>query len=501
MSILRSVIWNVLERITSVDLNNLQAIAAVNSQAAARTQSRSGVEQSVLPLAFDVRDNLAQVAGLEPTITGVADTLELTAGSLVTKSAAYPAPIPGEDFTPWRMYNGLDGSATSLTVPFPVALPTWYLLEARVGENVTSAVADIWNTTTKVFAPALVPKQRTTTLETQWKAGTAGGNWPSKTNANGWVPICYVLRAPGGGVIAESDVYDVRPLPSDLLTYASAKALNRQGLFNWKTTGANTIELTTVEPAVALGLSLEAGNFTAGTYVDLDLSTILDANDGSLSASTTYYLYIAPLRGLAPSRLDRKLTRGRLVLSSVAPTAMPYGGGPLANCGRVLTNSAQIVDPGVAGTWVNVAEGILVGAFRRNAANTAFVPMHQMGRTVRCEGSTTEMGEKRFTNTGPSTKPWAVPAYALTEKIGVDWTAANGAPISVSIQFTEYGTPAAGNRSNTSVRPASLNNGFDFEYQAEFDGADPTLTAYISDAAGAAPATYVISVTPRGWTW
>jgi hypothetical protein len=502
MSILRSVIWNPRQRVTSTGLNQQQAMAAVNSQMGVRAVATSGIDQVALPIPFAGRDQRQQVAGLEPGPGVAPDTIELTPGALSTWSPAYPAPIPGEATTPWRAWSGLDdpsGPAVP-TVPTPAIGPAWYLLEARVGEVVTSAVRDIRQLFTNLFAPQLVPVERTPTIEFQWTAGADGGPFPAfSPSGNGWVPICYVYRTNVGGPVAAADIYDVRFQPADALLYPAQRAQSRDGQFDLRTGAGNLVTLLTRSPAIAQGVALEWGSFSGVLVSELDLSTVLDPNDVAFAASTTYYLYLAPYRGIGIRRMDQPYQRGRLVLSTVQPTQLPSGGTSLIPNETWWTNSAPLAAPAPYALGVQVGEGTLVGAVIRNAANTGWVEMVQVGRSARIE-LTQDAGYFRQTNLGPSSAPWLCPVMAQEERLELHWGAANGAPISVEVQFTDFG--GTGFVSGAGVIPNSLNNASPFDYCAAADGVVPTITGwFVSDAAGAPPATYSLTVLLRGWTW
>jgi hypothetical protein len=498
MSVLRNVIFNLRERITSPDLNQLQAEAAVNSQAAARAQALSGVETTLTPGPV-TRDNRGQCSGLAPTLTGVANTLNLSPGLLATYSPAYPAPIAGQAFTGWRLFNSLDlGTVTGLSVPIPAGAPTWYLLEARVGQAITNEMRDIKNTITALFVPTSVPKDLTPTLETQWIAGVAGGKWPAFSGSE-WVPICFVARTNVGGIITTSDVHDVRPLPSDLHGFASQAAQSRQGTFNFQTLGGNLLELTTVEPAIHQGVPLEFGAFT-GTVGNLDLSTILDTNDGAFIAQANYHLYIAPQRGRASRPMINPYARGRLVLSTVIPTLIPSGGVDALPRERVWMNDSVMVDPG-AGASIFPGGAIYIGTLCRNIANTGFARQTQSGRVVRIDGFAGDMGTKVYTQAGTVVNVFGIPPCAVVTQIGCRWSVTGALAAQIVIGFDSYGVPG-GSLASNAVAGSVFQGQFSFDYEAAYDGADPTISSVaVVDTAGVAPATWTATLVPEGWTW
>lgn len=495
MSILRSKIWNVRERVISSKLNQQQAIAAVNSQDAVLSVASSGVGQVALPVPFVGVERRGYAVGLEATLTGNPDTLDVQPGVLLTWSPSYPAPTPGEAFSPWRMYDGSQDPVLTLPVPIP-GVPTWYLLEARVGMTTINATRSIRSLITGLFAPQVVPDEQVPTLETQWKAGAPGGGWPAPTGGE-WVAIALVQRAGGGGVIAAADVYDVRQRPADVVNYAAQAAQNRQGVVDFQTTGANTVALRTQQPPLAQGLPLEAGYVGGGIYTDLDLSTIVDTST-PLAASTVFYLYLAPYFGLAPRNVGNPYVRGRLVLSSTPPTIIPAGNNNPDPTERVWVNSGNLADPGPGGT-VWTGEGILIGSFARNSTNTGFVESFQTNRRVRLRGTTAEAGRKRYTQAGNTIGAFLIPLCAQVLDVGVDWTASGANPVDVEIVYAYFGGAAF--TQGAAARPV-VGASFGFQYESAFDGPDPTLASVlIVDSAGAIPATYQIDVTPRGYTW
>lgn len=499
MSILQSIIFNVRERILSSDLNNLQADAAVNSQAATRAQSRSGIETTTLPSAL-TRQNLAQASGLVPS-PGVANSIDLSPGILATYSPAYPAPTPGQAFTGWRQFNSLDaGTVTNVVVPTPVGLPTWYLVEARCGQSIQNLVRDIKNTLTNIFNPTNVPKILTTTMETQTVAGVAGGGWPTPSGAE-WVPLALVRRTNLGGVVAVADLYDVRPLPSDLLTYPSQAAQNRQGQVDWQIIGGGTdeIELTTVEPPVAQGVALEAGYFAAGLGSNLDLSTVLDVNDGAFVAQTLYHLYIAPFEGLAPRNADLPYQRGRLILSTVLPSRLPFGFVVNAANERVWANDATMLDPGPGGL-VAVGEAIYLGSVMRNTGNNSFAKAFQVGRHVRTDGELGDYGTKTYTQAGSVVQAFALPPCAQVVDVAMAFQSVAPGPVSAQVDWNTYG--GIGGHVSSSIVGPTIGGEIEFRYDAPYDGADIVVTsATVLDTAGAAPLTWFLVLSPVGWEW
>lgn len=502
MSILSSIIFNIRERVTSGDLNNLQAWAAKNSQQALRTIATGGAgnEATFLPGVF--LEHRALFGGLAPSPGAAPDTLDIGSGSLLNYQPSFPPPLAGEPFSPWRFYDSLDATPTQPpTVPIPAIGPKWYLLEARVSESIASQVRDIRQLFTNLFAPQLVPKIRTTTLEYQWIAGADSGPFPSPTGVNGWRPLCFVFRTNVGGVVLASQVYDVRLLPSDVANWPSQRAQNREGSHDIATAAApsNEVSIITREPALALGVPLEVGRDAVGALTRLDLSTVLDVNDVAFAPSTTYYLYLCGYRGLPMRRLDQPYERGRIICSTQPPTRVPFGVGtsPTELC---WVNGAALLDPGPGqGAGPLTGEAILVGAVIRNVANTGWVKMIQTGRSARCEGQTGGAGNKNWNQGGSTIGVFLAPAMARSLACGLSWTAIGGQPTQVALVFPYFG--GIGSFMHAQAAPA-VGGLAEFQIESAVDGVDPAFAPpLVTNALGAVPVTWDVNVFPKGWRW
>lgn len=344
-------VFNTLERAVSGDLDDLQSIQARFLSELLRYWNAEKVVAEV-----DFPTNFV-LGGLEVQPSGA--NVALTPGALGQLSAVLP-PVPGPLDSPFRL-AWLDTSAT-VVMPAP-GVETFYLVEGQMTEVVSSTqLRDIWTPPAGPFAPALVTKQTRRTIATQVVAG-ALGQAPAPSGGD-WVPLAIVRRPAGGGPVVATDILDVRPLaeggrprpqqPSE--TYGRLSTVD----------GSNNVQ-------VLYEFDGPRGPraFNSSTAVNVTSATYLSPTT-VLAASSWYYLYLAPwsLAELSPRQtVGGGVSRqGVLVLSSVAPNI-------------TRRNLAALDLPAPFGVvQAPPLSAYLVGAIRRNATNTGWVPTWRVAR-------------------------------------------------------------------------------------------------------------------------
>lgn len=341
-----NLVENSLERLLSTDVNDLQSI---NERVLAELERRRNVGR-VLGLPTEAIRSVV-IAGLEVVPNG--NDVDVQGGVLAQDSATL-APLPGTYDSSYRIAR----NAANLTQVMPApGGTTFYLLEAQMVEATASELRDIFNTGTLTFAPALVAKVRTREIQLQLLVG--GASAPAPTGGD-WVPLAIIRRPGGGGAVAASDIIDVRPVTDS--------GRQRPGL------PAVIDGLLAIGPAAANVATLRAAMDGAGgprSYglvigtVDLSAAAVLSPTT-VLAASTWYYLYLAPWSALQINPRFADLngqSEGVLVLSSVAPTT-------------TRRNIAALDLPApYAVAQAPALSAYCVGAVRRNAANTLFIPI------------------------------------------------------------------------------------------------------------------------------
>ena len=336
-------IFNTLERAESTDLGDLQAIGTrVLSDVV-----RYGQVLRFAGLSGDTARNIV-VGGLTVAPSG-ADVV-VAPGALAQNSGAL-VPLPGPLDSTYRL-SRLDVAAT--VVMAAPGVTTFYLLEAQMKEVVTlTQPRDIWTPPAGPFIPAVVNKQVQHQVAFQVTAG-AGGNAPAPSGGD-WVPLAIVRRPAGGGAVLASDIVDVRPLAES----GRERPLFVTPLMGSLVCGAVPSNLARVVASVDGPLGVLAYGNTA---VDLTAADVLSPVT-ALVANGWFFVYLAPWSavGLTPRTVAGGVPKaGVLVVSDVTPTTERQ------NSANVDLPAPFGVTPALAGFCY------LVGAVRRNAANTGW---------------------------------------------------------------------------------------------------------------------------------
>lgn len=367
-----NIVINVRERPLSTDINDLQALAArTQMDAAAWLHSLRLYTAGSSPTSF-IRKI---VGGLDPVAGVSTANVNIQPGALLQDSVSL-APTPGSLDSSYRI--GILRTQQAIAMASPGS-DTWYVIEAQMVESTTSTqLRDILNIVTGVFTPTSVPKRRERSIQFQTLAGSAG-QAPAISGGD-WVPICVVRRPSGGGNVANTDVYDVRQFLYDPITGDNATGkgdgsfldvtLRTDSNYNGH---SNPIMLRAQASLPGMGVP---SYFFSNTQIDPTAATYVEPGT-SITANTWYHLYLCPWGSLANNLIlpynaygSSVQSRGLLVLSSKVPATLPT----LASV--IRTASADITPPapwGVAA--IPAAACICVGALRRNAGNTGWVPL------------------------------------------------------------------------------------------------------------------------------
>lgn len=363
-----NVIFNTRERPLSTDQNRHQAlmartIADLFRYAFGSRTFTTGANPTEAP-------RNVVVGGL--TVTPNGNNVDVRAGALMQDSSSL-LPVPGTYDSDYRI--AINRQAEMVSMPSPAG-ETFYLLEAQMERVVTLTESrDILDPGSGNFVATLVDKIAERQIAFQVVAGS-GGNAPAPSGGD-WVPIAVVRRpGGGGGPVAATDVYDVRPMwdatiqdNRDQFDESPAGKRGDRYLRTVSVPGSFSDQIHLSAEAFVKGQRLwffhdGAFDVTAATYKPASVS---------LTADTWYYLYLVPWQGLGvvdPRDADQA-GKGILVLSDVA-TAQ----------GECLNASALTLPPPFAVATVPANGAVCVAALRRNYDNTGWVWAESVTRNL-----------------------------------------------------------------------------------------------------------------------
>jgi hypothetical protein len=368
-----NVVLNTRERPLSSDINDLQSLAARSLADVLRYALAPNTLAAVNP--SSTPGNFV-LGGLEAIPNG--NNISINPGALCQDSNAL-SPAPSSLDSAYRLaYNR---SALTVTMPSPVGT-TYYLVEAQMTDVVAATASrDILDATSGNFVPTLVNKRKERQITTQVLTG-AGSNAPAPSGGD-WVPIAIVRRPGGGGAVSASDIMDVRPLWSDILTARTNMILPGNGEpgeivgGELVTTHVPNGAASNLLARFSAAARLPNGKLAFFRFVSTGSNDITNAVFTAVSpfaANTFYYLYLCPWHGLLPSQQGAQLpavptlNRGLLVVS-----ATPPGNG--TQDGILRNNVALTLPSPFADSTAPVGSSICVAAILRNSANTGWVSM------------------------------------------------------------------------------------------------------------------------------
>ncbi len=358
MSTADNMIFNTLEKPTSVDLNDMQSIAGRNAMTLERF--RHVTRQPGLGAGNDTETVNPVVAGMQVVPNG--PNVSIQPGRLLQDSAAL-SPVPGTYDSSYR-YAAIYANQ-AVTAPSPVT-DTYYLLEVQAASVPANASRSILSTVLKAFVPTSVPKHDVRTVVAQWVTGTATA-FPAPTGGD-WVVLAGVFRPAGGGSVLNTHIVDMR-LHADLLIHEAGLDSPSEAQVSraQMVPGISGLSITADAPVRCGGRALRCNvrSYTSisGTW-DPDSATIRSPAT-TYAADTWYYVYLTHWRNLAP-RVTRSTTgpvsRGVPVISHITPDEF----------GNANSATITLPDP-YSGLAVPIGEARCVSILRRNASNTGFV--------------------------------------------------------------------------------------------------------------------------------
>lgn len=404
-----SEVFNNLERALSGDLDDAQSLAA---RVLANLCGFYGQSGRVLGVASDVVRNVV-VGGLTVSPSGV--NVQVAPGVLGQNSAIL-APAPGPLDSTYRFARNDVGTVVNMPA---LGVLTYYLLEAQMVEQITvSTPRDIYNPVTQTFTPAVVTKQVAHRIQFQLTPG-AGTNAPAPTGGD-WVPIAIIRRPAGGPAVLATDIIDVRPVAE----WGRERPLQPQVVAGSLSVPAGA---ATNNAMIQAAMDGPNGRMVINAPVAaFDLtSAIVQSPTTVYVANTWYFVYlcawsVAKLRPVLSGGAAFS-TQGVFVVSAVPPSATPI---------RVASANVDLPPPfGV--TQCQGQDAYLVGAVRRNAANTGFAAIESTDlKHFDYLGGTTDTATVRAAfvpaNGANNTTPAAnsVPANVPRFTIAIGWTGA-----------------------------------------------------------------------------
>lgn len=422
---------NTRERPSSTDINDLQSMIHRSILDAMRYMHSAASYPVVSGVPSTTIRNVV-LGGLDVTPNG--SDVDVRAGVLLQDSGSL-TPAPGPLDSDYRI--GIARSAVTVPMPSPGS-ESWVVIEAQMTETVTlNESRDILDAGTGNFVPTLVDKRAERRIQYQTLTGV--GTVPDFTGGD-WVPIAVVRRPGGGGAVAVTDIYDIRPLWAERLAHGnvsegSSFATDRTQKQNWSIAiNSESLVVTGIEGKAANGLRL----WVAGTFDVSTSGNVVEDAFGGFSASTWYYLYLVAFRGQAVRHAEAT-QRGNalLVLSATAPGLDMIGSGGLTPQAPWDTNTSP-------------NGPVCVGALLRNSANTGFEEIAMVNGKATIRTGNTALLVANIT--GPSAganaiTPGASVPDARAATFDIDWIGAGSGTLQARLTPTgsTLGYPPGGN--------------------------------------------------------
>lgn len=230
----RRKIFNLLERLTSGDLNDVQSyVTRSRAQASRRLHQAPSSGFDPWLSGFGNPDSTTNPAADYGTrhdvLGGLMVRPDLPSDLLVDPgSVAFFAPgytgLTAED-SPYIVVDspGVTSTGVLTFTPNGSGTPRIDIIECRpVDTLITSQVRDIFNIVTRIFNPTLVEKVREARLEFRIRLGTPDAGFPA-LDAD-WCPLAFCVVQTGASGFNQSDFYDVRPLVTERSNASSTGA-------------------------------------------------------------------------------------------------------------------------------------------------------------------------------------------------------------------------------------------------------------------------------------
>lgn len=352
-----NILFNLLERATSPDWNNVQAMEARS----ALDRLRYGLGDVVYPSSagsvptFAARPKI--LGGLEVSPTG--SDVTVAPGALLQDSAIL-VPAPGPLDSTYRL--GVNRAAELVSMPSPGA-DSWVLIEGQM-ENVVTATETrpIFDEGAGAFVPTpgIVKQQE---RQVAFQITTLAGSVPPFTGGD-WVPLAVVFRPGGGGSVLASHIFDIRPLWT--AGFARENEVFTSGLGRSPEARSKYSAGLVTASSDLIDIEAEAYSYRGERlwYGGLIFSTAPFIENGFANVASTFrFIYLAPYRGGQIRNFAGGNGQGNclVILSAVAPNAS----------GR---NSGAITPAAPWSTAIPAGDAMCVGAVLRDAANTGWVP-------------------------------------------------------------------------------------------------------------------------------
>ncbi len=310
----------------------------------------------------------AVLGGLEVSANGT--SIDVAKGALVQTSPI--APVTDDPIT--AMAIGFNTATLTLATPAPGG-DTWCLVQAQVQDVADGTVTvDIFNGSVFVPTAGQVKRRRRTLNVTIKETGGTATSIPAPDA--GFIPIAALFRPGGGGAVTNAAIVDIRPM----LPVPHGTPHELRDHFYRTNDLAGT--QTTITMSVRVGSQNGEMHFepssSSPTAFQPEAAAWKETGSPALAANEWWYLYMCPLViGGLPAIRPRHLyanykSEGVLVMSQVAPRT------------NLRDNSALITLPQpFAAHTVPIGQAVFVGAIRRNAGNTGWVPMSGVRGHVR----------------------------------------------------------------------------------------------------------------------
>jgi hypothetical protein len=214
--------YNLYERAASNDVNKEQTSLGTSLMEMWRMMygyARGHDSSAISALQYEIPYDYSALGPLRSVVLGgllvnpQPAFLLVDGGSLVT---VLPSGDPEESILTLAKSPGVTDAGA---LPFPGGPGSgvrWDLLECRPVVNSTTAMRDVFDPVTQVFGSQLVQKLETTTLEFQYKVGTAGALAPPPSPSDGWQPLACIWVPYTAATFDFCAIFDVRPTLSGM---------------------------------------------------------------------------------------------------------------------------------------------------------------------------------------------------------------------------------------------------------------------------------------------
>lgn len=443
-------VYNTRERALSTDLNDSQAL----SHRWLADMFRNMFESREMPITGPPTGAVRNVVvgGLEVVPNG--SDVDVQPGALWQDSAAL-APVPGTFDSTYRI--GISRATTNVVMPSPGA-DSYVLIEAQMVRVVSvTDTRDIFDPGIPGFVPTLVDKVAERRLAFQ--ITTQAASVPTPTGGD-WVAIAVVFRPAGGGAVGSNDIIDMRALANDFFV-ASERLVSEPGrpvsirMATDSVPGTPT-DFVDIQRIIA-DLDGRRGYYVSfgGLPVDITVAPIAESGFAT-AADTWFYLYMAPWEGLhLPANFSRSVihaSRGLLVLS--AQDTLQH---TLDNNGPITPSAPWNSSP------IATGRAYIVGAFRRNAADTGWLWQQSRGDgQVDIEPINVDSWNATVANPRTVSMATFVPTIARTARIRISTQGTGGGTTNQTLSVQPVGAGGTIDYARAPLADWTNANGWEF---------------------------------------